>query len=282
MNMTTRMNSIIVLCAVVFGMIALPANQTAIAGETNNQPQIHIKATFIEVPKAKAGSYNPQMYSNTVAGQMAGILSAPEFRNVLHAYEQRMGFELLAEPECVTTSGRPTQMRVTEMQIIQFGFAPRGDSGNSTASGQQVEKIAIGPAVDVVPYVLSDGCTINLKAMASVSEIAADGKETIAKPVAGSRHAYATVNLWDGQTLVLGPLDEVLVVWRGQTLNGSKLNQDAKENLDRADKEFFVFIAATMVDPAGNRVHSDDELRQIQEKMKSEIPSQPQISSPSP
>ena len=260
MNMTTRMNSIIVLCAVVFGMIALPANQTAIAGETNNQPQIHIKATFIEVPKAKAGSYNPQMYSNTVAGQMAGILSAPEFRNVLHAYEQRMGFELLAEPECVTTSGRPTQMRVTEMQIIQFGFAPRGDSGNSTASGQQVEKIAIGPAVDVVPYVLSDGYTIYLKVLASVSEILPFGKGTIAKPVVGSRQADATVNLWDNQTLVL-------------------VLENSKNHLaDAEDKEVILFLTATIVDPAGNRVHSDDELP----FNPSTIPVQPKIPTPSP
>jgi type II secretory pathway component GspD/PulD (secretin) len=40
-------------------------------------------------------------------------------------------------------------------------------------------------------------------------------------------------------------------------------------------KKLMVFVTATIVDPAGNRVHSDDEMRQIQEKAKSEIPPQP-------
>jgi hypothetical protein len=280
MNMTTRMDSILALCAVVFGMIALPANQTAIAAETYNQPQIYIKARFIEVSK-KSFVAMPQLFSNAVAGPMTGILSDSQLRAVLLALEHQ-GAETLAEPECVTTSGRQTQMRVTEMGVLPGpSFAPRGNSGNSTTAVAQVEKVAIGPAVDVVPSVLSDGYTINLKAMASVSEIAADGKEMIAKPVTGSQHADATLNLWDGQTLVLGPLDEVLVVWHGQTLNGSKLDPDAKENLGHVDKEFLVFITATIVDPAGNRVHSDDEMRQLQEKTKSHAPPQPQVSSPS-
>ena len=42
-----------------------------------------------------------------------------------------------------------------------------------------------------------------------------------------------------------------------------------------------VFITATIVDPAGNRVHSDDEFARFKQKQKLRPP-QPQISTPSP
>jgi hypothetical protein len=58
---------------------------------------------------------------------------------------------------------------------------------------------------------------------------------------------------------------------------------DAAEPKSNANnKEVILFLTATIVDPAGNRVHSDDELRQIQEKTKSYAPVQPKISTPSP
>jgi len=47
-----------------------------------------------------------------------GIMTDPNFRVVLHALEQRGGFENLAEPEITTTSGRQTQMRATQVITI--------------------------------------------------------------------------------------------------------------------------------------------------------------------
>jgi hypothetical protein len=67
----------------------------------------------------------------------------------------------------------------------------------------------------------------------------------------------------------------------GEIRNESKFLQDAEKKNGTADKELLVFITAWIVDPAGNRVHSDAEMRQIQEKTKNYAPPQPQISSPS-
>ena len=41
---------------------------------------------------------------------------------VLHALEQRMGTEELAEPEVTTTSGRQTEMRATQIITIITGY----------------------------------------------------------------------------------------------------------------------------------------------------------------
>jgi len=60
---------------------------------------------------------------------------------VIHALEQRSGFESLAEPEVTTTSGRQTQMRatqvitvITDVNFQQGTAAQTGNNGN--ASGQ--------------------------------------------------------------------------------------------------------------------------------------------------
>lgn len=66
---------------------------------------------------------------------VTGILTDPNFRVVLHALEQRTGVETLAEPEVVTTSGRQTQMRATDIQYILTGFGfQQGNNNISTGT----------------------------------------------------------------------------------------------------------------------------------------------------
>lgn len=272
--------------------------------QTLNQvpPQVHIKARFIEVPKEGFVAM-PQLSSNAVAGQITGIMSVPELRKVLQALEHRNGLETLAEPECVTTSGRQTQMRATEVRTFLNGInplalKPPGVSSNEVFLTKQVE---CGPVFDVVPYVLADGYTINLTATASVTEflgydkptnsvtVYINGKkQTVPMPLPKfrTRKISTVANMWDNQTLVFGGPDTLGVQ---TTKDKVPLLGDLPlvGGLFRSQKEIsvenklMVFVTATIVDQAGNRVHSDDELHQIQEKTKSDSPPQPQISTPS-
>ena len=84
-----------------------------------------------------------------------------------------------------------------------------------TPNEQQVE---IGPILDVVPYVLSDGYTINLTLIPTLTEF--NGYQTppvipgvsVANvvevptilPDFTVRQVVTTVNIWDNQTVVLG------------------------------------------------------------------------------
>ncbi len=64
---------------------------------------------------------------------VTGILTDPNFRVVLRALEQRNGVQQLAEPDIVTTSGRQSQMRATDIQYILTGFSfQSGSTGLST------------------------------------------------------------------------------------------------------------------------------------------------------
>ncbi len=251
-------------------------------------PQIHIKARFIEVPKGTLAGLdnviavtNPPARSNQVAG-FVGILTDKNFRTVLHNLEARSGVETLAEPEVVTTSGRQTQMRATAFTSVVTNMAFQEMRTNldgmivSNSIVPQTSRVETGPVLDVVPYVLSDGYTINLMLTPSLIEfLGYDTPPTNAVehindagvhlpvflPRFSIRQVVATLNLWDNQTVVLSGLPEKNYV----------IGKEAVEKSKASRTELVVFITATVVDSAGNRVHADKDLPFA----KNAIPSQP-------
>jgi general secretion pathway protein D len=143
----------------------------------------------------------------------------------------------------------------------------------------QQQQVEVGPVLDVVPYVLSDGYTINLTLIPSLTEF--NGYDTppvipginVANvvlvptilPDFTVRQVVTTVNIWDNQTVVLGGLisstvqstkDKVPVLG-DLPLVGRLFQSQSKTSVK---KNLMIFVTATIVDPAGNRVHSDDEL----------------------
>ena len=155
---------------------------------------------------------------------------------------------------------------------------------------QQVET---GPILDVVPVVLSDGYTINLTLIPSATDFNGYDTPPVIPDVTGNlnvvqlpvvlpnftvRQVVTTVNVWDNQTVVVGGLisstvqstkDKVPVLGDLPVLG--RLFQSQSKNTLR--KNLMIFVTATIVDPAGNRVHTDDELPFAQ----SAIPTQPVV-----
>jgi type II secretory pathway component GspD/PulD (secretin) len=66
---------------------------------------------------------------------ITGILTNPNFQVVLHLLDQRSGTEDLAEPEIVTTSGRQTQMRATQIITVITGFNFQQGTSATTTTG---------------------------------------------------------------------------------------------------------------------------------------------------
>ena len=153
------------------------------------------------------------------------------------------------------------------------------------------EQVELGPVLDVVPYVLSDGYTINMALIPSVSEF--NGYETapaipavtgnlnvvqlpVILPSFTVRQVVTTVNVWDNQTVVLGGLissslqstkDKLPVI--GDLPFVGRFFQTQSKTTQK--KNLMIFVTATIVDPAGNRVHTDDDLPFAQ----TAIPAQP-------
>src|SRR5712692_7624956 len=162
------------------------------------------------------------------------------------------------------------------------------------------EPIEFGPVLDVVPYVAADGYTIQMTMIPTVREflgyyVDASKKfpatflpgveqppESDAKaaeqfsgatpftsatplPIFRLRQVRASAVVWDGQTVVLGP---------GSVEVENKSQHDAKGAAKKIRKSrggatgvskkirkhLLIFVTPTIVDPAGNRVHSDEEM----------------------
>jgi len=167
--------------------------------------------------------------------------------------------------------------------VVGFAAASRAQVIQNTPTPSAIipntQQFEIGPTLDVVPYVLADGYTINLTLIPEVLQF--NGYDTVPAvpgvsvanvvqvptvlPRFSVREVVTTVNIWDNQTVVLGGLisssmqmTKDKVPFLGDLPVLGRLFQSQSKVQEK--KNLMIFVTATIVDPAGNRVHSDDEL----------------------
>jgi hypothetical protein len=255
-------------------------------------PQVHLKAWFIEVPAGTLeGIKGLQMVTNVSPAGITGLLTAKDAQAALRALQARAGVADLGIPEVTLLPGRMTSMHATEVRTVVTNMMFQGGTINqdgtvaSNVIAPQTMSMESGPVLDVVPRVMADLYTIDLTTTASVTEFlgyapvptnvvghAATRVETnavgerVEVPLvwpAVQTHTESThANLYDNQTLLLvldqphtkalsfsGPDD-----WRDA--NVAAFIRQAKQRRTQV----LVFVTATMIDPAGNRIHSDDQM----------------------
>ena len=233
--------------------------EQALAALNSTAPQIHIKARFLKVPKDRMAYVVRNCISTNMAGdKTVGVLTEPNtdiaLRGVL---EPSRGFEILAEPEVVTLSGRQARVEdnLTKQDVV-YDVVVRKPLGT----------VAV---LDTVATLLPDGYTIDLKATVTVTNLMGYSNSTNSSQHLVTDSAIEDINspitlatvrtvqksvhlrLWDDQSIMMrigqAPLSP--------HPNGTQANPPS----DEEDYETVVFITVTLVDPAGNRVHSDDE-----------------------
>jgi RNA polymerase sigma factor (sigma-70 family) len=234
---------------------ALPAAVVVAMNTNSSMPQIHLKARFLALPKDVSVGW----YDST----SAGILTSENFSMALKQLRSRNDVETLAEPEVLMISGRQVQIRATQSISVVTNFCLLETNGTSSIS-PQTENVETGPVLDAMPSVLSDGYTIQLPVIASVVEFLGYAPSTNTTPAYNSagreidvptvspqfrvQSVTNSVNLFDNQTLVFGLKDHQ--VQTDATL--AELDGSISNSLDR---HTLVFVTATIIDPAGNRVH---------------------------
>lgn len=234
-------------------------------------------------------------------GTITGILTDPQFRVVIRALESRNGSDLLAAPKVTTLSGRQTQISVIDVQTIVTGvdLSQNGSGGTSDTTGansspgvigSQIEYttqiLPFGPVLDVLPSVSSDGYSIQMTIIPTITEFLgyddpgdfvpqaqSVGGANVGLPLSAQlplphmrmRQVTTSCNVWDGQTVMLGGLisDNVTKLKEKIPMLGdlpffgrffrSESSSSVKRNL-------MIFVTPTIIDPAGNRVHTDEEM----------------------
>ena len=249
-------------------------------------PQVHIKTRFFEVPKGTAATFgNLGNTTNVSTAGFAGILSEKNSRAVYNSLKGKVGVEIWGEPEVVTTSGRQAQIRATQVVTVVTNFLFQDSLTNNGTSAiiPQTGPFETGPIVDVVPRVLADGFTINLSVVTSLTEFlgyanapsitAMTGTNNrvqlpVILPRFNQRRVAENVNLWDGQTAMLGGMSMKNVTKdKSSGLGSVPLLGRMFYSLHTNETEIIVFVTATIVDPAGNRVHAEGELPFAQDKI---------------
>ena len=234
-------------------------------------------------PLATSGLRN----SSTSPPTVTGILTDSQFRAVMKALQQRSGAELIAQPEVTTTSGRQAQMKATDVKIVVTRISKQAltSPGITATNGDEsllyvTEKMELGPVLDVIPSVLGDGYTIALMLIPTLNEFLGyeeDRTNRVAVYVNGEKkwvtpslpkfrvfQMNTSVRVRDGQTVVLGgllsetvnPLKDQVPMLGDLPLVGRFFRSESKNAQKR---NLLVFITPTIIDSAGNRVHSADE-----------------------
>jgi type II secretory pathway component GspD/PulD (secretin)/tetratricopeptide (TPR) repeat protein len=229
-------------------------------------------------------------------GTITGIMTDPQFRVAIQAIEQRTGSDLLAAPKVTTESGRQAHLAaqdlVTIVSSVTLNTATGGGGGLTSAPGVATQSptynttfLALGPSLDVIPTVSADGYSIQMALLPTFTEfigydnpgqfvntaVSATSSSfvsvtaTLPLPHFRIRSVATTCDVWDGQTVVLGGLiSETIykihdkVPFMGDLPFFGKLFQS--QSSDSTKENLLIFVTATIIDPAGNRVHNEDDL----------------------
>jgi general secretion pathway protein D len=169
-------------------------------------------------------------------------------------------------------------------------YVNAGSSGAAVASAivPYAEPMEFGPVLDVVPYVCADGYTIQMTIIPTIREFVGYDFETAknfvaqVQSVSGNgassplqistpmpkfrlRQVVTSAIVWDHQTLMLGGLISENVQKQKDKVPGlgdipligrlfrSESSLTQKKNL-------LIFVTPTIIDPAGNRLHTDEEM----------------------
>ena len=196
----------------------------------------------------------------------------------------------------LATAGFALQQSV----VAQVGTTPV--QGVGTTISILTEQLEFGPILDVIPYVSADGYTVQMTIIPTVKEFLGYDEEAAATfipqaqsvglgvgstlqavqpfPQFSLRQVVTSAIVWDGQTIVLGGLisedvvrtkDKVPVLG-DLPFAGRFFRSEASRTLKR---NLMIFVTPTIIDPAGNRVHSDEDLPFAQTAFPPQTPIQP-------
>lgn len=241
---------------------------------------------------ALLGSANVLLPGATELFAIGGVLTDPQFQVVIRALAVQRNADLLSAPKVTTVSGNTAQIKIVREFRYPTEFTPptaTAAGGGTTGSGSVAvtpatpggfETREIGVLLNVTPTVSADGYTINLTLVPEVSDfegfidygsegsIAAGNTVvpvnfTFNQPVFSSRQVTTTIQIWDGQTVVLGGLiredvikiDDKVPLLGDIPLVGRLFRSKAESNVKR---NLLIFVTANLIDPAGNKINKGD------------------------
>ncbi|MCC6821905.1 MAG: sigma-70 family RNA polymerase sigma factor [Verrucomicrobiota bacterium] len=185
--------------------------------EQQSEHQINVKARFVS---GTADDF--AAFGLTGEGQ-SSIIDENQMQLVLKEIRESKSLQLMSEMDVTTLSGRQAQITSAEPVTNSNGIK------------------AVGPILDVVPLVGSDGQTIQLTLIGRLEDtyqVKDDG--TLHLPFMADTNHIASAVVWDCQTIAV-----------------------FKKS---GDQRFVIFVTPTLIDRAGNRIHPEAEKPLVEPK----------------
>ena len=220
--------------------------------ELSNLPaQLNVKTRFLRLSDSLMRSlWTAIGVTKTDATNFSKILTPAQTSVLLRAISAKDHHNLINEASVTTLSGRQAEVQCVELKTILSNNVPT--------------QIPLGPTIDMTPILGHDGWKIGLRIVTTLRELTGydepPDRATLEDPANLSKasgplphirlrqlSAHSTVP--DGYSLILAnPLD-------------------AKDELagkpGDLDSHYVVLITPTVIDSAGNRVHTDTEIESL-------------------
>jgi len=153
--------------------------------------------------------------------------------------------------------------------------------------------VPLGPTLDVIPHVSADGYTVQLNLIPTVTEFLGydpnpyraqvgvlQNQPDYPLPHFRVRQVTTSAIVWDGQTMMMGGLisekvqrvkDKVPVLGDVPLLGRLFRSEGAASQ----KRNLIIFVTPTIIDPAGNRVHTEENLPYDPNKIPPQVPFAP-------
>jgi general secretion pathway protein D len=215
----------------------------------------------------------------------ADLLSAPKVTTLSGRQTQIQAVEVRA-----IVVGNQTQFASGSSAAVGGGVGGATTVGGGIGAGfqPQTASVPLGPVLDVIPYVSADGYSVQMTIIPQITEFLGYDLDTaklfvptvqissggtsgqpltsqLPLPIFRSRQVVTSCNVWDGQTVVLGGLlsedvkkhkDKIPVL--GDLPFFGRLFRSESSKTEK--KNLIIFVTPRIIDPAGNLVHTPDNL----------------------
>ena len=226
-----------------------------------------------------ATAYSPQLMA------LSGIMSSFQLSMVMQALSQKTSTDLLSAPKITVVSGQAGTLKVVQEFIYPGEYT---EPQASTSGGAVTPTVPssfkmreVGVVLNVTPTVGADKYTIDLAlnpeiteflgfldySPGNVSSVDTNGSTNstpykIVQPLFSSRNITTRVNIWDGQTVVLGGLikENVQVINDKVPILGDlpivgRLFRSKSTN--RSKSNLLIFVTVRLIGPDGNPIHRE-------------------------
>ncbi len=144
-------------------------------------------------------------YPSASPGLLLGIAKwregTPDIGLLLNAYAKEGGVNVIATPQILTLDNEEAEINISK--VIPYSTGMKYDANNNPVISYDYKDVGI--VLRITPHITSSG-EVRLKVYEKVEDVVGYANADQTAPVTSKREAKTTVDVQDGQTLVIGGL----------------------------------------------------------------------------